>query len=92
MRAFEVQRWLLPAPSVIVNELYVSRGILLDHAATTLTEVVLGFGLSTLAGILLAAAIASSRLLETVDLSVHNRFPDHPVHRDCAAVACLGRP
>ena len=64
VRAFDVQRWLLPAPSVIVNELYVSRGILLDHAATTFTEVILGFGLSAVAGILLAAAIASSRLLE----------------------------
>ena len=64
VRAFEVQRWLLPAPSVILNELYVSRGILLDHGATTFTEVILGFGLSALAGILLAAAIASSRLLE----------------------------
>ena len=64
VRALDVQRWLLPAPSVIVNELYVSRGILLDHAATTFTEVILGFGLSAVAGILLAAAIASSRLLE----------------------------
>ena len=64
VRAFDVQRWLLPAPSVILNELYVSRGILLDHAGTTFTEVILGFGLSAVAGILLAAAIASSRLLE----------------------------
>ena len=64
VRALEVQRWLLPAPSVIVRELVVSRGLLLDHAATTLTEVILGFGLATSAGILLAGAIASSRLLE----------------------------
>ncbi len=64
VRAFDVQRWLLPAPSVILDELIVSRGILLDHAGTTLTEVILGFGLSALAGILLAVAIASSRLLE----------------------------
>jgi putative hydroxymethylpyrimidine transport system permease protein len=64
VRALEVQRWLLPAPSVIVRELFVSRGLLLDHAATTLTEVILGFGFATSAGILLAGAIASSRLLE----------------------------
>ena len=64
VHAFEVQRWLLPAPSVIAHELYVSRGLLLDHAATTFTEVILGFGLSATAGIVLAAAIAYSRLLE----------------------------
>ena len=64
VRGFDVQRWLLPAPSVILNELVVSRAILLDHAGTTSTEVILGFGLSAFAGILLAAAIASSRLLE----------------------------
>ena len=64
VHAFEVQRWLLPAPSVIAHELYVSRGLLSDHAATTFTEVILGFGLSATAGIVLAAAIAYSRLLE----------------------------
>ena len=64
VHAFEVQRWLLPAPSVIAHELYMSRGLLLDHAATTFTEVILGFGLSATAGIVLAAAIAYSRLLE----------------------------
>ena len=60
----DVQRWLLPAPSVILRELVSSGGLLIDHAATTLTEVLLGFALAAAAGILLAAAVASSRLLE----------------------------
>ncbi len=62
--ALDVQRWLLPAPSVIVRELVESRGLLAEHSATTLTEVLLGFGAASVAGALLAVAIASSRLLE----------------------------
>src|SRR5919199_1294011 len=61
VRLWAVPKWLLPAPSVIAMTLVASREILLDHTLVTLLEVVMGFGLSLLCGVLLACGIASSR-------------------------------
>src|SRR4051812_24135355 len=61
VRLWAVPKWLLPAPSVIAMTLVVSRALLLDHALVTLLEVVVGFGLSLLCGVLLACGIAVSR-------------------------------
>ena len=54
VRLWEVPKWLLPAPSVIAMTLVVSRELLLDHTLVTLLEVVVGFGLALLCGVLLA--------------------------------------
>lgn len=62
--AFAVPRWLLPAPSVIAMALVTSWELLLGHTLVTLLEVVIGFGLSLLGGVLLACAMAVSRPLE----------------------------
>jgi ABC-type nitrate/sulfonate/bicarbonate transport system permease component len=42
----EVQRWLLPPPSVIINELFDSLASLSRHAGTTASETVIGFAVS----------------------------------------------
>ena len=64
VRLFNVARWLLPPPSSIGAELFESRSLLLRHSLVTLEEVLLGFALSLVVGIGLAAAIAYSRLVE----------------------------
>ena len=64
VRLWEVPKWLLPAPSVIAMTLVVSRDLLLDHTLVTLLEVVVGFGLALLCGVLLACGMVLSRTLE----------------------------
>jgi ABC-type nitrate/sulfonate/bicarbonate transport system permease component len=64
VRLWAVPKWLLPAPSVIAMTLVVSWELLLDHTLVTCVEVVVGFGLSLLCGVLLACGIAASRTLE----------------------------
>ena len=64
VRLFDVQRWLLPAPSVIATTIAESRGLLWRHSLVTLEEIVVGFGLALVGGVLLASGIALSRTLE----------------------------
>jgi ABC-type nitrate/sulfonate/bicarbonate transport system permease component len=64
VRLWAVPKWLLPAPSVIAMTLVVSRDLLFDHTLVTFVEVVVGFALSLLCGVLLACGIAVSRTLE----------------------------
>src|SRR5262245_19868906 len=64
VRLWAVPKWLLPAPSVIAMTLVVSWELLLDHTLVTLVEVVVGFALSLLCGVLLACGIAASWTLE----------------------------
>jgi ABC-type nitrate/sulfonate/bicarbonate transport system permease component len=64
VRLFEVQKWLLPAPSVIAVTLVTSRELLYGHTVVTFLEVVIGFALSLLCGVVLACGMAFSRTLE----------------------------
>lgn len=64
VRAAETPRWLLPPPSAVARTLIVDRVLLLHHAGVTLREVLLGFALALAAGLLLAAAIDASPILE----------------------------
>ena len=64
VRLFEVQKWLLPAPSDIAATLYADAGLLRRHTLATLLEIVVGFGLSLACGVALAATIGLSRSLE----------------------------
>lgn len=64
VRWFTVPKWLLPAPSVIAVTLVASRELLAGHTLVTFLEVLIGFGLSLLSGIILACGIAFSRTLE----------------------------
>lgn len=60
----DVPRWLLPPPSSIVATLLTDRGLLLRHTGVTLSEVLLGFVLALVGGILLGAAIDASDVAE----------------------------
>lgn len=64
VRAFDVQRWLLPPPSIIAREIWDSRALLTEHAWITLQEILIGFGLAAGIGVLLAIGIAYSKTLE----------------------------
>jgi ABC-type nitrate/sulfonate/bicarbonate transport system permease component len=63
-RLYSVPRWLLPTPSSVGVELWASRGLLWGHTLVTLEEVVIGFALALGVGVVLAVAIAYSRVLE----------------------------
>jgi NitT/TauT family transport system permease protein len=52
--------WLLPAPSLILVELWKSRDIIPPHLLATSVEVVAGFGVAVLAGVPLSILIVSS--------------------------------
>ncbi len=56
----ETPRWMLPPPSAILESFRTDWRLLLEHARVTLLEVVLGFGLALLAGIVTGVAIDSS--------------------------------
>lgn len=60
----DVQRWLLPAPSVIVTELLDSPGFLLGHAGVTLAEILIGFTVSIALAVVIASGIIWSRTVE----------------------------
>ena len=61
VRIFDVQKWLLPAPSLVASTIGDSADMLLRHTLVTLKEVVIGFALALAGGVLLAAGIALSR-------------------------------
>lgn len=64
VRVAETPRWLLPPPSAIGAALVTDRELLLRHARVTLIEVLFGFAVALIAGVLLAAVIDASRSLE----------------------------
>ena len=57
VRVWNIADWLLPAPSAIGYTLYDSSGLLAGHTLVTLEEIVLGFVLALISGMLLASAI-----------------------------------
>ncbi len=59
----DTPRWLLPSPVDIVQAFRADWRMLLEHSRVTLLEVVLGFGLALLAGIVTGVAIDSSAIL-----------------------------
>ena len=65
VRLREFASWLLPAPSSIAYALYESNGVLAGHTLVTLEEILIGFVLALLAGVLLASGLVLSRTLET---------------------------
>ncbi len=60
----DVPKWQLPAPSAIGKELGASSDLLWDHTLVTLQEIVIGFLVALIAGLVLAGAIAYSRVME----------------------------
>jgi ABC-type nitrate/sulfonate/bicarbonate transport system permease component len=64
VEVLDVQRWLLPPPSVISIELFESFDIFVHHAGTTTLEIVLGFVVSVVLGVVIASGIVWSRTVE----------------------------
>jgi putative hydroxymethylpyrimidine transport system permease protein len=64
VRAFAIPFYILPAPSRIAGVLVADRALLAGEAAVTLGEVMLGFAIAFVAGIVLALLIFSSRTVE----------------------------
>ena len=64
VRIFNVQQWLLPAPSRIAITIGNSAGMLLGHTWVTFEEIAIGFSLALAVGVLLASVIALSRTVE----------------------------
>ncbi len=62
----DIPHWKLPAPSAIGEELWSSRVLLLGHTWVTLKEVLLGFTMALVIGVVLAGLISLSRTLERV--------------------------
>lgn len=66
VRALEVPVYLVPAPSQVARAAYEVRGSLPGHLRTTLLEAVTGLLLASLAGVVLAAGMASLPSLRRV--------------------------
>lgn len=64
LQAFHVPKWLLPAPSEISRELFIERQMIAAHALVTLYEIIAGFAIAIIVGVVLALSIAYSRLIE----------------------------
>lgn len=61
-----IPHWKLPAPSAIGQELWAERDLLAEHTWVTLQEVLIGFAIALVGGVLLAGLISISRTLERV--------------------------
>ncbi|MFC0469185.1 ABC transporter permease [Halalkalibacter kiskunsagensis] len=60
-----IPSYILPSPLAIVTKFITEFSMIFSHSLTTLSEVLLGFGLSLLVGIPLAISIVYSRYLAT---------------------------
>ena len=63
---FEIPAYLLPGPAAVFNRIVTDAAMLWQHSLVTLTEVVLGFGLTLVTAIPLGLAIALSLLAKQV--------------------------
>ncbi len=61
--ALEIQPFLVPAPSDVAESLWNDRGLLADNAWVTLQEVLLGFTIAAVVGVVFALALHLSDLL-----------------------------
>jgi len=64
VRLADTPGWMLPPPSAILESFRTDYRLLLLHTRATLIEVLLGFGLALVAGLVTGIAIDSSRILE----------------------------
>lgn len=64
VRAFGIPFYILPAPTRIAGELVTDHALLFAEAAVTLGEVLLGFAIAFVVGVVLALLIFSSRTVE----------------------------
>lgn len=62
--AFDIQTLLVPAPPDVVEAFRRLPGYLIDNTWVTLSETLMGFGLSAAIGLVIALAIAGSQIIE----------------------------
>ena len=63
---FDVPEYLVPSPLDVARTMNEFRDPLADHFLTTLSECLIGFGLSVLLGVVIGTAIARSRIIEQI--------------------------
>jgi NitT/TauT family transport system permease protein len=68
VRALAVPAYLLPAPSAIVDKVYtdLASGLIIPHFEVTLFEVISGFALAALSGLLLGSVIALVPIIDRI--------------------------
>lgn len=64
VRLADTPTWMLPAPTDIVESFREDWRLLAEHTRVTLTEVLVGFAIALVAGLMTGIAIDSSRLIE----------------------------
>ena len=64
VRTMSIPAWQLPPPSSIIVELVASIDLLWQHTVVTVLEIVIGFAISLVVGLVLSAGIAYSSLLQ----------------------------
>ena len=64
VRLRDTPTWFIPKPTEVFREMVESRALIWGHTWTTLQEMLLGLVLAFLLGVMLAVAIASSRLVD----------------------------
>jgi ABC-type nitrate/sulfonate/bicarbonate transport system permease component len=58
-----VRQGIVPSPVEVARALVRDRGVLLSSAGTTLSEILLGYGVAVLLGVMLAIVVSSSRVI-----------------------------
>jgi NitT/TauT family transport system permease protein len=58
-----VPAYLLPSPAAIFNEFVNNRNVLIKHASATTLEALLGFGIGTIVGVVMATLLSFSSVL-----------------------------
>jgi NitT/TauT family transport system permease protein len=67
-RLFHIRTFFLPAPPDVVDAFRVQRSYLLQESWQTLKEMLLGFLIAAVAGLIIAIALAASRTIERLTL------------------------
>ena len=68
-RVLDIPQFLLPAPSVVIAEIFKAPGLYAINSLATLRVTLTGFGLAVVLGILFSVAIVHSRIME------HSLYP-----------------
>lgn len=83
VHVFDIDLYILPAPSKIIQALFVNRDVLWMHSLVTLQEAVIGLLIATLLAIVIAIGMDLSQLFK------HSIFP-HLVVTQTVPVMVLG--
>jgi NitT/TauT family transport system permease protein len=74
----KIAPFVLPSPTLILQKMIAQWQLLLESSLATLQEILLGFGLSAIVGVSLAAAVVSSPLMERIIMPLVISFKTLP--------------